>query len=50
MAITSLKQYEKRKEKLWKFKCYLEKDEFGKDVGTTCSGFKTQKEAKQAYR
>lgn len=50
MAITSLKQYEKRKQKLWKFKCYLGKDEFGKDVRTTRSGFKTQKEAKQAYR
>lgn len=50
MAITSMKQYEKRKEKLWKFKCYLGKDEFGKDVRTTRSGFKTQKEAKQAYR
>ena len=29
---------------------YSGKDEFGKDVRTTRSGFKTQKEAKQAYR
>lgn len=50
IAIISVKQYEKRKQKIWKFKCYLGKNEFGKDVRTTRSGFKTQKEAKQDYQ
>lgn len=50
MAITALHQYTKRNKKYWKYKCYLGKDEFGKDVRTTRSGFKTQKEAKQSYR
>ncbi len=43
-------QYDKRKQKLWRFKCYLGKNEFGKDVRTTRSGYKTKKEAQQAYR
>ncbi|EAC9673054.1 site-specific integrase, partial [Listeria monocytogenes] len=40
-------QYDKRKQKLWRFKCYLGKNEFGKDVRTTRSGYKTKKEAQQ---
>ncbi|WP_228472453.1 Arm DNA-binding domain-containing protein [Listeria welshimeri] len=45
-----LETIRKTQKKLWKFKCYLGKDEFWKDVRTTRSGFKTQEGAKQAYR
>lgn len=45
----SFKQYTKYKEKLWKFQCYLGKTEFGKEVRTTRSGFKTKKEAQKVY-
>lgn len=46
----SFKQYTKYNEKLWKFQCYLGKTEFGEEVRTTRSGFKTKKEAQQSYR
>ncbi|EMW5328267.1 site-specific integrase [Enterococcus faecalis] len=46
----SFKQYKKYKQKLWKFQCYLGKTEFGEEIRTTKSGFKTRKEAQQYYR
>ncbi|MFI3685618.1 tyrosine-type recombinase/integrase [Vagococcus fluvialis] len=48
MAV-SYKQYTKYDEKLWKFQCYLGTTEFGEQVRTTRSGFKTRKEAFRAY-
>lgn len=46
----SFKQYKKYNQKLWKLQCYLGKTEFGEEVRTTKSGFKTKKEAQQYYR
>lgn len=48
MAV-SYKQYTKYDEKLWKFQCYLGMTEFGEQVRTTRSGFRTRKEAQRAY-